>query len=619
MSTFANQGQLDSDQAAQRQREADRILEAAHPLEDAGDVDAALLRYREAVDLAPDYARAHMNVGNALRKLERWDDALAAYRKATNCEPGSPRARFNLGSLLFALDRFAEAEGEVLEALRLDPQLADAAVVLADIYETTERAEQAEAQFERARALRPDHVGTLLNYGAFSITRGHLERATELFLHAKAVDPLLSAAESHLLWKLNFVGELDPPSVAERHREIGQRITRAAGPPFSHWENIPDRDRKLRVGYLSGDFLAHPVPMFLRPVLQHHDPRVVETFCYSNYRHDNVIARDLRETSGHWRNVTDLTDHELADQLRSDGIDILVELSGHTNRNRMSMLALHPVPVQITWLGYLNTTGLAAMDYRICDAHTDPPGGTEHLHTELLLRMPHSQWCYLPWVEVPPVEVPHPDRPDAIVFGSFNQFAKISDACLELWSRVLATVPSASLLILDVRDKEVRKMLLRRLDRYRIDPERVILRGRESVPSYFAAIGNVDIALDTIPYNGGTTTLDTLWMGVPVVALIGDRGIARGSYSILKSLGTEELIARDADEYVEINLRLAASPEWRNRLRATLRDRMRRSPLMNAPQFTADLESAYRTAWVEWCEKVNNPQTNLQRKPSRES
>src|SRR4029079_4879891 len=192
---------------------------------------------------------------------------------------------------------------------------------------------------------------------------------------------------------------------------------------------------------------------------------------------------------------------------------------------------------------------LAAMDYRICDAHTDPPGGTEHLHTELLLRMPNSQWCYLPWVEVPPVEVPHPDRPDAIVFGSFNQFAKISDACLELWSRVLATVPSASLLILDVRDKEVRKMLLRRLDRYRIDPERVILRGRESVPSYFAAIGNVDIALDTIPYNGGTTTLDTLWMGVPVVAVCGDRGIARGSYSILKSLGTEELIARDADEY----------------------------------------------------------------------
>jgi predicted O-linked N-acetylglucosamine transferase (SPINDLY family) len=619
MTPFANQEQPDLDPRAQQLREADRILEAAHPLEDAGEVDAALLRYREAVDLAPDYARAHMNVGNALRKLERWDDALAAYRKATQCEPDSPRARFNLGSLLFELDRFSEAEGELLEALRLDPQLSDAAVVLADIYETTERGEQAEAQFERARALRPDHVGTLINYARFSVAQGRLERATELFLHAKAIDPLLSAAESHLLWALNFVRQLDPLSIAERHREIGHRIARAAGPPFRQWQNVPARDRKLRVGYLSGDFCAHPVPMFLRPVLQHHDPSNVETFLYSNYRHDNVIARDLRETSGHWRNVTDLTDQELANQLRSDEIDILVELSGHTNRNRMSMLALHPAPVQITWLGYLNTTGLAAMDYRICDAHTDPPGFSEHLHTERLIRMPNSQWCYLPWVEVPPVDVPHPDQPDALVFGSFNQFSKISDACLELWSRLLTAVPKASLLILDVRDKEVRKMLLRRLDRYRIDPARVSLRGRESVPDYFSAIGNVDIALDTIPYNGGTTTLDTLWMGVPVVALYGDRGIARGSYSILKSLGAEELIASDEEAFVEINCRLAASSEWRNRLRATLRDRMRTSPLMNAPQFTADLESAYRTVWVEWCEKVNKSPAGLEWKPSSES
>jgi predicted O-linked N-acetylglucosamine transferase (SPINDLY family) len=259
------------------------------------------------------------------------------------------------------------------------------------------------------------------------------------------------------------------------------------------------------------------------------------------------------------------------------------------------------------------------MDYRICDRYTDPVGTSERFSTEQLVRMPHSQWCYLPWVEVAPVDVPHPDRPDALVFGSFNQFAKISDACLELWSRVLAAVPAASLLILDVRDKDVRKMLLRRLDRYRIDPSRVTLRGRESVPDYFAAIGNVDIALDTIPYNGGTTTLDTLWMGVPVVGLCGDRGIARGSYSILQSLGAQDLIARDAHEYIDINCRLAESPEWRNRLRATLRDRMRSSPLMNAPQFTADLESAYRTVWAEWCEKVNKAQAGLQGKPSPES
>jgi predicted O-linked N-acetylglucosamine transferase (SPINDLY family) len=619
MSASAGQERPDSNSALQRKDQADRILESAHPLEDAGDVVSALSRYREAVDVAPDYARAHLNVGNALRKLERWNDALAAYRKAIMCDPDSARGRFNLGSLLFDLDRYDEAEGELLEALCLDSQLADASVVLADIYETTERFEQAHAEFARAHALRPDHVGTLINYAQFSITHGHLERATELLMRAKALDPLLTAAESHLLWQLNFVSELDPESVAERHKEIGNRIARAAGSPFTHWENTPDPRRTLRVGYLSGDFLAHPVPMFLRPVFQNHDPRAVEMFCYSNYRHDNLIAREIREMVAHWRNVADMTDRELADQLRSDRIDILVDLSGHTNRNRLPMFALHPAPVQITWLGYLNTTGLATMDYRICDAHTDPPGTTEHLHTERLIRMPHSQWCYSPWVVWPSVAIPHPDRPDALVFGSFNQFAKISDACLELWSRLLATVPPASLVILDVRDKEVHRMLLRRLDRFQIDPARVTLRGRVSVPEYFQAIGNVDIALDTMPYNGGTTTLDTLSMGVPVVAMYGDRGIARGTYSILQSLGAQDLIARDADEYIDINCRLASSPDWRNRLRATLRDRMRASPLMDASQFTADLESAYRSVWVEWCKTTNKSQAALERAPSPES
>jgi predicted O-linked N-acetylglucosamine transferase (SPINDLY family) len=581
--------------------EADRILESGHPLEDAGDIDAALGRYREAVRLAPDYSRGHMNVGNILRKMERWDEALTAYRAATRCEPSSARTRFNLGSLLLELDRYQDAERELLQAMLLDPQLADAAVLLADLYETTNQFDQADEQFTRALNLRPDHVGTLINYATFCIRQGRLERATELLQRAKALDPVLSGAESYLLWALNFMNELDPLSISDRHREVGDRITRAAGPPFTSWANVPDPGRTLRVGYVSGDLLNHPVAMFLRPVLQHHDARAIETFCYSNYRHDNPIARDLRELSAHWRNVADISDDDLADQLRADAIDILVDLSGHTNRNRLAVFARHPVPVQVTWLGYLNTTGLTAMDYRIADAHTDPPRVTEHLHTERLIRMPHSQWCYAPWLEVPPVETPHPDRPDALVFGSFNQYAKISDACLELWGRVLAAVPLASLVILDVRDKDIRKSLLRRLDRYRIDTARVVLREREMLPNYFRAIGNVDIALDTFPYNGATTTLDTLWMGVPVVALRGDRGIARGSYSILQSLAAPELIANSQDEYVDINCRLAVSPEWRNRLRVSLRDRLRASPLMDARRFVSDLESAYRAAWIRWC------------------
>jgi protein O-GlcNAc transferase len=241
------------------------------------------------------------------------------------------------------------------------------------------------------------------------------------------------------------------------------------------------------------------------------------------------------------------------------------------------------------------------MDYRITDPHTDPVGLTEHLHTERLVRMPHSQWCYFAWQEIELVATPHADRPDPVVFGSFNQSAKITDSCLALWSRVLARLPDSELIVFDVRRTGSANSLLARLKALGIDPARVRLRGREPVRDYFAAIGNVDIALDTYPYNGGTTSLDALWMGVPVVGLKGDRGIARGTYSILQSLGADELIARSADEYVVVNERLARDTRWRRHLRESLRSRLSRSPLMDARGFTAALEDRYRAMWQAWC------------------
>jgi predicted O-linked N-acetylglucosamine transferase (SPINDLY family) len=335
--------------------------------------------------------------------------------------------------------------------------------------------------------------------------------------------------------------------------------------------------------------------------LQHHDRSEFEVFGYSNSSQVNAVEPTLRACADHWRTIADLDDSRVIDQIRRDRIDVLVDLSGHTNRGRLAVFARHPAPVQVTWLGYLNTTGVPAMDYRITDAHTDPEGLTEHLHTETLVRMPYSQWCYFAWQDIERVAKPHTQRPGAMVFGSFNQYAKITDRCLALWSRILARVPHAELLVFDVRQEKTKDAFLARIKALGLDPARVTLRGREPVRDYFAALGNVDVALDTLPYNGATTTFDALWMGVPVVGLRGDRGIARGTYSILRTLHADDLIAHSDDEYVAINARLATDPGWRMRLREELRSRLAASPLMDVRGFTRALEDAYRAMWRAWC------------------
>ena len=580
---------------------ADRLIAEGHPNEDRGDFAAALALYRKAAEAAPGYARAHMNVGNALQRLDRLDEALAAQRRAVECAPDDAAARFNLGSLLRTRGDLPAAETELLEAHRLEPDMLAAVLVLADVYDAEERFDDAEMQFQHALAIAPDHAGAPLNFGMFLARQGRLDEATSFIERAKALDPELKDVDSFLLFSYNFRADVDAIAVYDEHRRVGAAIERAAGVPFNEWANAPDLERPLRVAYVSGDFRHHPVALFLRPVLENHDRRQIETFCYSNYPEANEVADALRARCRHWTNVSSLDDDQLAVLIRRDGIDILVDLSGHTNSNRLHVFARHPAPVQVTWLGYLNTTGLTAMDYRICDRHTDPEGETEHLYTERLVRMPHSQWCYAPWIGHENLPAPRAEQHASIVFGSFNQYFKITDECLAIWCKVLSRVPDSSLLVLDVRQPATRTTLLERIERNGIDPARVTTRGRQSIAEYFAAIGSVGIALDTFPYNGATTTLDTLWMGTPIVALRGERTISRGCYSLLKALGADELIARNPDEYVDINVHLARDADWRSRLRDTLRPRLVASPLMDAKRFVADLEVRYREMWRAWC------------------
>lgn len=622
--------------ATQSAERLDDLIARGNMLEDHGDFESALAHYREAASIAPDSSPAYVNVGNALQLMGRLDDALVAQETAVRLAGDNPAAHYNLGALLARKNDVTRAERELREALRLKPDMANAAIMLADVLEREGRLDEAEAQLRRVLEESPQSPGAAHNLWLLLLKQERIDDAEDVILHAKSLNPgsaslcddlgsiyvktsrhreaervyreALSIADhaidtvSSFLFSLNFRNDLDAESVFLEHKRLGAMIDDAAGLVPAAFANPPAEDRRLKIGYVSADFRQHPVGLFMRPVLERHDRGHFEVHCYSNYPVDDDLTRTLKRAVAHWHPIAGLGDAAVADQIRHDGIDILVDLSGHTQNSRLPIFSRRPAPVQVTWLGYLNTTGLGTMDYRLCDRHTDPSPAAERLHTERLARLPHSQWCYAPVYLVPVTPQPHPENPDAVVFGSFNQFAKISDACLALWCAVLTRLPKAELRMYGVPEGRTRSALIERLARYGLDPARASLYGRVGILEYFSAIGDVDIALDTFPYNGATTTLDTLWMGVPIVGLQGNRGVARGTYSILCSLRAPEMLAATPGDYVEKNVQFGQDGRWRRELRGSLRARLESSPLMDAMSFVKDLESSYRQMWRAWCQ-----------------
>jgi predicted O-linked N-acetylglucosamine transferase (SPINDLY family) len=620
------------DDAAAHAR-AERLLAEGNALEDDGDVAAALGRYQWAAREWPDNPRVPLNVANALAKLGRVEEAIRTLELARAERPQHAPTAFNLGALYAKQVRNEDAEAAFRAALQIEPAMAEAAVALASLLDASGRTDEAVALRSRAVATRPDYAGARFNLGQLfyrldrcdeaeamlagadpgAFAPGQLAAALgELFLkmgrHADAArafttamqeDPFDVDAGSGLVFSLNFRSDLGPEHVFSEHVRIGALISRKAGPAYTSWEVPWIAERRLKIGYVSGDFIQHPVARFLLPVLARHDRGAFDIHCFSNHTDVDDVTRQLQRHALHWHVIAGDDDATVAQRVRALGIDILVDLSGHTARHRLGVFARRPAPVQATWLGYLNTTGVAAIDYRICDSQTDPERQTEHLNTERLVRLPHAQWCYLPFEGLPrPMSTARDETGDAqVVFGSFNQLVKVTDATLDLWCGVLRAIPRARLDIVDAGEHWAQRHLLPRFAARGVPGDRLRFLPREPLAAYFERVGRVDIALDTFPYNGATTTFDTLWMGTPVVALRGDRGIARGGYSILSQLGIEDLVAQSAEDYVLANVRLAADVSRRAVLRDTLRDRLRGSPLLDTGGFVRGLESAYRAMW----------------------
>jgi predicted O-linked N-acetylglucosamine transferase (SPINDLY family) len=606
---------------------SNRLIEAGHRLEDAGDIAGALAKYQEAVAASPMFLRGYLNVGNALQRLGRTSEAVAALESALRIDPGSAPCHFNLGNIHAAAGDHAAAEREFRAALQFEPAMTGAGIALANVLEAVQRPQEAEQQLRQLLSAAPDCAPAAYNLalllqkrdefdeaeqwlrrcvdadpaflmayvalGDLTRNAGRSREAEPWYRKALAVNPRSQEAWSALLLSLNNRDDLSAQQALEEHLRFGEAF------PATASEHEADRHRthghtRIRVGYLSGDFIQHAVALFLRPVLMHRDRAQFEVFCYSNNAREDGMTRDIRSRVEHWRNIAGQDDAAAARTIRADELDILIDLSGHSARSRILLFNQRCAPVQATWLGYLNTTGLRSADYRLCDRYTDPAGVADALHTETLIRLPESQWCYLPAFEVPRAALPVRDHPDRVVFGSFNHVSKLSDHCVDLWCRVLRAVPGSVLRLHAAPPGRATDAIRRRFEDRGIEPGRIYLFPRSNIDAYFAAIGDVDVALDTFPYSGGTTTCDVLWMEVPLVALAGDRPAARSGVSLLTTLQLPELIAATDDEYVAINVKLAADAHWRRDLRTTLRARMQASPLMDAARFVRGFEDCLR-------------------------
>jgi predicted O-linked N-acetylglucosamine transferase (SPINDLY family) len=461
------------------------------------------------------------------------------------------------------------------------------------------------AHYARARDLHPkDHV-IRYNLGLNQLWRGYIDAAIDELRVACGLNPSHLQAQSSHIMALHSSDRIGPEEIDAVVRDWGTRFSleHPASTPATVHPGTRDTTERLRVGFISGDFRTHSVAHFFEPILSARDRSSFTYVLYSNFHLKDAVTDRLRAYADDWREVWRLGDDALIELIRTDRIDILVDLSGHTASNRLAVFARRAAPVQITYLGYPGSTGLGTMDYRITDAVTDPPAPADEWHCERLLRMPDSQWCFRPFgTPAPPGPLPARDA-GFVTFGSFNNLTKLSDTLLACWVEILVKLPTAHLRLTRVRSAERAAEIIALFGQSGVAPERVECTPYARDPPYGPQFEGVDIGLDNYPYNGVTTTCETLYVGVPVVSLHGRNGVSRSGLSLLVTLGLSELVASTPEQYVEIAVALGSDLPRLEQLRASLRARFEQSSLRDEKRFAANFERLLLTAWEQRLER----------------
>ncbi len=584
---------------------AEAYSNRGNALKELKQFDAAMASYDKAIAIKPDYAEAYSNRGNALKELKQFDAAAASYDKAVAIKPDYADAYYNRGISLKELKQFDAAVASYDKAIALKPDHADAYYNRGISLKELKQFDAAVTSYDKAIALKPDYAEAYSNRGNALKDLRQLDAAVASYRRALEIKFDYAEAHSNLLLALNYT--LRPADqVWREHLAFGERHGGPLREGVRAWPNGCNSVRALRVGYVSPDFRTHSVAFFIEPILAAHDSAGFEVFCYADVAQGDALTERLQRYPVSWRDIHLLSDQQVCERIREDGIDILVDLAGHTAKNRMLVFARKPAPVQVTYLGYPNTTGLEEIDYRISDAWADPAGLTAPYYTEQIIRLPHGFLCYRPDAGSPAVADLPALSQDHITFGSFNNLTKVTDTMIALWSRVLHAVPDSRFILKAkaLADKTVRERIAHLFAEQGVDQSRLQLLAQiPSIEGHLAAYHAIDIALDTFPYHGTTTSFEALWMGAPVVTLAGQVHVARVGVSILSRMGLPELIAKTPEDYISIAASLAGDLQRLRVLRQTMRQRMAEHGLMHAATLTRDLEAAYADMWHCYCAK----------------
>jgi protein O-GlcNAc transferase len=609
-------------------------------LADEGDFQSAAECFRSALRAAPDQAEALSNLGNTLTDLGHLDEAVDVCRQAVDVDEDNGAPWNNLARALWLRGDLTNALPAAQKATFLAPRMSQAFLTLGNICRSAGDFETAVENYRMALKLAPDDAGTLAALGIGEGDLGHYDDAitwgqkaidldpgnlpalgslADCFLKQGRVDdavrtyrdaatrnPKASEPASNLALVLHYAGGSRPEDLYQAARQWAiDHGTRPTGSTLPH-STQRDPDRSLKIGYVSGDWVNHSVAWFANAFLAGHNRNQFQVFCYDTRPATTEKSNRLATTPLTWRNLAGCTDPAAAKLIRDDEIDILIDITGHTGGNRLGVFAHRPAPVQVTYLGFPGTTGLETMDYRLTDAWADPEGDGDQWYTEQLVRLDGGFLCYTPPEDTPDVAAAPVLDTGRITFGSFNNLSKVTPDAVHLWARILDAVPHSRLLLKTkaLADPGAQKRIKGLFQEQGISDDRLeLLAMVPDTRGHLGVYDRIDIALDTFPYNGTTTTVEALWMGVPTVTFSGNRHAARVGASLLHMVGLEELIAASPEEYVERAVALAKDPAKMSDLRSGMRDRLRASRLLDADAFTKTLEDAYRQMWRTWCEK----------------
>ncbi|MBL8419215.1 MAG: tetratricopeptide repeat protein [Dechloromonas sp.] len=566
--------------------------------------DVAINCFDAALKLDPENGEAHLLLGITFRETAKLDDAVGCLRRAISINPDNPEIHISLGDTYNDLGQAGNAITSYQRALKINPDHAVAHSNLGNVHLALGAFDDAIICYRRAIEIQPDLAAAHSNLGAALKDIGYPIESLTSTRRALEIIPGLNAARSNLLFVENSVCQSPSMQLLEEAKRFGEIVT-AQAKPFTSWQNDTNPDRCLRVGFVSGDLRNHPVGHFVEGVLHSLASNVasqLEIHAYTTYFYSDSVSQRIRSCCQGWHLVAGLSDEAFANKIREDGVDILIDLSGHTAHNRLPVFAWKPAPVQVTWLGYLATTGLSAIDYLIADKWTLPES-EEPNFTEKIWRLPQSYLCFTPPQEVTPVAHLPALHNGYVTFGSFNNLTKINDDVVALWARILLAVPNSRLFLKTKQfaQPSVQKRVRDRFSAHGIEGERLLLSGQVAREDYLTPYHQLDIALDPFPYPGITTSVESLWMGIPVITLAGSSFLSRQGVGLLTNAGLSSWIAHTADEYVALARKHASDLGSLAQIRGSLRNRVAASPIFDSVLFAKHFSGALRGMWKNWC------------------